>query len=327
MKLRPPSVDLREAGLPDVNAALDRMNFDAPERAHTPRAAPRHARFASIVVAFDGSEGARLALQWARVIAKAHGSRVTIATVTEPPQLSVAATSGAPWWPGLVDAYQALQTALARQNAEAVAELARHSIAAESVVEEGSVGRGLADIAETARADLVIVGATRRGAVGRALLGTTATSILSRTSASVLIAREAPNTRPVLAATDGSHVSYRAVAFALDLATRVHAELVIDRVIETPDTLDPPAGFAKGVVDRLQIPAPPPRVRYVMDTGAPAARLLERATDDANGLIVLGSHGKGTLERMLIGSVSRRVAEAATTSVLVVKDPLGRDAA
>jgi nucleotide-binding universal stress UspA family protein len=52
----------------------------------------------------------------------------------------------------------------------------------------------------------------------------------------------------------------------------------------------------------------------------PAEAILQQAEADRSDLIVVGSRGKGTMERLLIGSVSERVARYAPCSVLVARD-------
>ena len=51
----------------------------------------------------------------------------------------------------------------------------------------------------------------------------------------------------------------------------------------------------------------------------PVDAILEQAHDDAAGLIVVGSHGMGAVERFLLGSVSERVARYAHCPVLVAR--------
>jgi nucleotide-binding universal stress UspA family protein len=52
----------------------------------------------------------------------------------------------------------------------------------------------------------------------------------------------------------------------------------------------------------------------------PAEAILHQAEGDETDLIVVGCRGKGTMERLLIGSVSEKVARYAPCSVLVVRD-------
>jgi nucleotide-binding universal stress UspA family protein len=53
--------------------------------------------------------------------------------------------------------------------------------------------------------------------------------------------------------------------------------------------------------------------------GSAAAAILNQAEEDRAALIVVGSHGKGALDRFLTGSVSERVARYAHASVLVAR--------
>jgi nucleotide-binding universal stress UspA family protein len=59
----------------------------------------------------------------------------------------------------------------------------------------------------------------------------------------------------------------------------------------------------------------------------PAAAILEEAQEAGTDLIVVGSHGKGAVQRFLIGSVSERVARYAPCSVLVVRGVTPEEAA
>jgi nucleotide-binding universal stress UspA family protein len=54
-------------------------------------------------------------------------------------------------------------------------------------------------------------------------------------------------------------------------------------------------------------------------SGDPASGLLEAAADEGAGLLVLGAHGRGAVERFLLGSVSQNVLHHAPYSVLLVK--------
>jgi nucleotide-binding universal stress UspA family protein len=53
--------------------------------------------------------------------------------------------------------------------------------------------------------------------------------------------------------------------------------------------------------------------------GSAADVILDQAEADEADLVVVGSHGRGGMERFLIGSVSERVARYARTSVLVAR--------
>lgn len=62
------------------------------------------------------------------------------------------------------------------------------------------------------------------------------------------------------------------------------------------------------------------RVRVVMVRGAAAASLVEVARRVEADLLVVGSHGKGPMKRLFLGSVSEGVLRQAPCPVLVVPD-------
>lgn len=60
-------------------------------------------------------------------------------------------------------------------------------------------------------------------------------------------------------------------------------------------------------------------LEMIVEAGEPAEKLVEFAKQEGVDVIVIGSSGKGFLERRLKGSVSRRVAELAPCSVYLVR--------
>jgi nucleotide-binding universal stress UspA family protein len=56
-----------------------------------------------------------------------------------------------------------------------------------------------------------------------------------------------------------------------------------------------------------------------IEGGAPAKAICDYAETHGVDLIVVGSHGRGGVERWLIGSVAERVVRHATTNVYVVR--------
>lgn len=56
----------------------------------------------------------------------------------------------------------------------------------------------------------------------------------------------------------------------------------------------------------------------LVDVGQPAARILNRATSLPADLIVMGTHGTGGFERLVLGSVTEKVLRKAACPVLTV---------
>ncbi len=60
-------------------------------------------------------------------------------------------------------------------------------------------------------------------------------------------------------------------------------------------------------------------VEPVVLMGEPFDMILEKSEEEKVDLIIVGSHGKKGIERLLLGSVSEKVARKAKCSVLVVR--------
>ncbi len=69
---------------------------------------------------------------------------------------------------------------------------------------------------------------------------------------------------------------------------------------------------------------PHTKVRTLMQSGSPAARILQRAAQTRSPLIVMGTRGLSDVQGFLLGSVSRKVASLASCPVLVVKRPMNK---
>ena len=64
-------------------------------------------------------------------------------------------------------------------------------------------------------------------------------------------------------------------------------------------------------------------VRHVFLEGDPATEIARYAVDAGIDLIVMGTHGRTGVERLVLGSVAEKVLRDASCSVLVVKLPKG----
>jgi nucleotide-binding universal stress UspA family protein len=142
--------------------------------------------------------------------------------------------------------------------------------------------------------------------------------------------------RPILVALDFSNVSREALAWAIDYATAVPGELhtvhVVDRHFRRGDLFADP-GDLKRELDEVHAEAGAELERQVSDEhrqkvgplhehvsiGRPADEILAVAGEIDAGLIVVGSHGKGAVERALLGSVAEHVVRGARCPVIVVK--------
>ena len=305
----------------DVGTALDAMTFHAGRRQRTAPPRPRPA-FRRIVVAYDGSEGAEHALAWAEDLALLHGAQALVVAAYPAPQLDADLVGAHGWWPGYAAGHARARDA-ARAAAEgAAARLRDAGVQARSVLAEGRPVQEVARLARERDADLVVVGSRGLGPLRQVFLGSVANGLLHQAKTNVLVARTPPRPPRILVAVDGSHASYRATAYALRHASATGASVVVQHVLDVPEDVEelPRRGLLSDVVERLRLPAAPPRIRYVLDAGAPAERIVARAEEESCGLVAVGSRGLGVMQGALLGSVSGRVVATTRASVLVVRE-------
>jgi nucleotide-binding universal stress UspA family protein len=141
----------------------------------------------------------------------------------------------------------------------------------------------------------------------------------------------------ILLATDGSPASQQAAVLAVGLARTHGAELTVLYVVDPSPYLGVgeanPLGFqaymsaalqhaARAHSDVVDLAATEPRVhlhtRLAQDVEA-SAGIIGNAKDMGADLIVVGSHGRTGLKRLMLGSVSGRVVAESPIPVLVAR--------
>lgn len=72
---------------------------------------------------------------------------------------------------------------------------------------------------------------------------------------------------------------------------------------------------------RVRLPDPSVAIEYLLAEGDPANEILRATQATGAELIVMGTHGRTGLQRLLMGSVAEHVIRKATCPVLVVRAP------
>jgi len=61
--------------------------------------------------------------------------------------------------------------------------------------------------------------------------------------------------------------------------------------------------------------------RWLLKTGVPHEEIVKTASEEGAAYVVMGTHGRGALERFLLGSVADRVVRTAPCPVVTVRQP------
>jgi nucleotide-binding universal stress UspA family protein len=207
------------------------------------------------------------------------------------------------------------------------------------VVTSSSPARGLHELAEKERTDLIVVGSSHRGKLGRLLMGAVPERLLNGAPCAVAVAplgfreRSDPGLGDVAVGLDGSPESRHALAFARSLAAGLGAKLHVLAVLE-PEIVfgytGAAAAYDRGELAEAQKDFLEKEVARAVD-GSPAgleakgevlsgsaAEALASRAEQGIDLLVMGSRGYGPVRKVLLGSVSARLARDAPCSLLVV---------
>ena len=136
----------------------------------------------------------------------------------------------------------------------------------------------------------------------------------------------------ILAPTDFSELSARGVLYGFQLAKEVGAELIVFNVVvvdesnavDKREVADHKIRLDEFVTDKLADSGANVKIRQMVVGGQPFGAIVGCAETECVDLIVMSSHGRTGLSRMLIGSVTDKILRGAPCPVLVVpveKDP------
>jgi nucleotide-binding universal stress UspA family protein len=284
-------------------------------------AASPSAPFPKILVCTDGSPDSEGAITAALNLAKTTGSTVLLLEVLfylAGYELQAPDTLAPPMVN--MELMQAQETA-ARERLEVwKAEAAGKGVTLEPRVRTGSSAyEGILEEVGETQPDLIIMG--RHGYTGltRLLMGSVTARVIGHSPCHVLVVPQGVplSFKRLLVASDGSPFSEAAWTEAISLAKNMGSDLI--GVAVAASERDIPA--ATKVVRGLEVAASEQGITLdtMIPMGRPEEGIVKAADFKGASLIIVGSHGRTGLKRLLMGSVAERVIGDAKVPVLVVK--------
>jgi len=286
-------------------------------------------RIKNVLCPVDFSPISRRALDYSIKLARHYEARLHLLHVIAPvvPSLYVDSTR----------VEEAIKKQVDREMPKLV-ESARHSgVDVESIVRSGEIEMEIQVTARARKADIIVVGKHARPAVERWFIGSTTDRLLRRSATPLLVIGEGkrstpPNIRRIIVTTDFSEGTEDAFAYGLSLGQEAHASLVFLHVMRpTPVAIIPPLlptvlepqQSADQVRQELEnrVPADAREgcsVETRVEAGEPYREILNVVQQTRADLVVMNIHGKGGLERALLGSTAERVIRGAPCPVIAI---------
>jgi nucleotide-binding universal stress UspA family protein len=204
------------------------------------------------------------------------------------------------------------------------------------VVDIEAPHRLLEQVAEREAADLVVVGAHEAHGLLGGFLGSTADRLLRHSTRPVLVVRgKLEGLARVVAPVDLSELSERCFAQGLELLGQgnggqpFHVEtlFVLSSIDREGSAHFQPAQMDRFAMEELtaflgRAPQPPGvELKPMLRSGQPRDEILDFLAQHRGDLVLLGTHGRSGLERMLLGSVASEVLRRLDRHALVIPPP------
>jgi nucleotide-binding universal stress UspA family protein len=193
----------------------------------------------------------------------------------------------------------------------------------------GAPGAVLNDVIDARDAELLVLGGKHHSHIGRWLGGSTAHHMVRTAEVPILVTGPADTRiRRVLAAVDLSVAARPTLGAAERMAELFDAKLRVLHVVEpmpfSPElpgwvTVNELVALAEAELEESVWPLiGRADAEHVVRRGHPAETIAQAAAEWSADLIVVGTHGRGWVDRVLIGSVTERLLNRLPAAMLVV---------
>lgn len=207
-----------------------------------------------------------------------------------------------------------------------------------SIVEGEDSYRYITDEAVKRRSSMIIMGRRGRTGLKRLMMGSTTARVIGHAPCNVLVVPRAAKVdfKSILVATDGSLHAAAAASEAIGIAKKNKSRLTVVSVA-APEAMTPmdieSVEMQRSLIAEKELTGAERNAKdakaaalkegvaveaFVL-SGKPTDAIIQIAKEKGADLVVLGSHGRTGIEKLLMGSVTERVIVLSACAVLVVK--------
>jgi nucleotide-binding universal stress UspA family protein len=279
--------------------------------------------FKKILVGVDGSESSLHALRESLRLARNEHTLIMALAVVPPYEGDLRLV-------GVRDIKAVLRGPCEKALAVTTEVAEAEGISIQTACVEGKPHEELVDFAAAHDCDAIVLG-TRGHSLEKVLLGSVTSRVIGYSPVDVLTVPKGSTIgwEKIVCATDGSAygkvVADRAAAIAkiygAELKIISATDLPLEYCAEAPEVAADLVNKARGYVEaaREQIVQEGLQAECFVREGEAHKAIIDLAKEQKAQMIIVGSHGKSGLKRLLMGSVAERVLSHASCPVLVVK--------
>jgi nucleotide-binding universal stress UspA family protein len=275
------------------------------------------AAFQHITVPVDGSTTAERGVAFALELARGGGS-VTFCSVVDASLACLPAGYGVAIDPG--PTLVTLEDDAAEFCRHAQSEATGVGIRADVRVLHGQCAQAIESLVRHSGSQAIVIGTHGRSGFARSVLGSVAEALIRQSDVPVVAVheRDVMRTGPIAVALDESPAAHAALETAIGIASVRGIPIVLIHASEHP-VADPSRADAllNGAAKRVR--ARGVNVQIVTRYGRASDALLAAADELECCMIVMGTHGRPFLERLVVGSVAARIVEHALIPVVTVR--------
>jgi nucleotide-binding universal stress UspA family protein len=278
----------------------------------------------TILVPLDGSDLSRRALPFATALAQATGARLVLLHAYQPKS---------------PDPQADLELDLIQEQADLASGLRERGVHATTWLSYAEPGPAIVETGADLNADVIVMSTHGRGGVGQMMYGSVAEYVARHSTVPVILVTAKLRSRwleeqplRLLVPLDGLEPAEGALGPASELAHALHASILLLRVVEP--TADPvmlwePHGSlkqhardeARRYLDLAaeQLRSDGHQVETRVETGSPPDAIARVADELGTCLVVMATHGRGPLSRLLLESVAAETLRKLAVPVYLVR--------
>jgi nucleotide-binding universal stress UspA family protein len=202
----------------------------------------------------------------------------------------------------------------------------------------GDPATAIVNTAREENVDLIVMSTHGYSGLTRLMLGSVTEKVLRAAPCPVLAVRSTQPIKRILIPLDGSPLAERALAPGLEIAERVGGKVTLLRAVDRLPVLSDLDQTERGLSHRAQndlideaidylverikdYPSEDLNIKSTVRTGGAAENILDFVDANDTDLIVMATHGRTGLSRLVYGSVTAHVLHHAPCSLMIIRSP------